>query len=353
MTQAVNQNQEYFRTFSPSENYVRYVGRTYYDGERLILSYSGSGLEFYCKSDYAKITLTPATDSYVLSNKLPRVAVFVDGVQVADTLVSGETDINVTTAKWGSTVRVVKLSEAMYSSVAVDEISVFSADDICPTNKKELKIEFIGDSITCGYGIDAGSKGSFSTATENFVKTYAYLTAEKLNADCSAVCYSGYGVYSGFSGDGRRNSNALVPTYYGKAVHGSEEYLWDFSKADNDFVVINLGTNDASFCLGNNFRKQSFALAYKDFLAVIREKNPEAYILCILGDMNNSLFPCIEKAVEDFQLESGDTRVSALTVNFRMGENPIVIDGHPGAESNEIAAEILTAEIRRILGGAQ
>ena len=49
--------------------------------------------------------------------------------------------------------------------------------------EKDIKIEFIGDSITCGYGIDEmNEKGYFSTATENFTKSYAYITAENLGA---------------------------------------------------------------------------------------------------------------------------------------------------------------------------
>ncbi len=352
LAEILNQNNNAtYRTFAPSDTYVRALGRTAFDGQRRLLSHSGSGVEFYCRSEYAKIVLSPAEDKYILSNKLPRIAIFVDGKQVEDILLSGRTSITVSTAEWGSTVRIIKLSEGMYSAAAVDEISVFSKRDIVPTDKKELSIEFIGDSMTCGYGIDAGESGSFSTATENFTKTYAYLTAERLDADCSAVCYSGYGVYSGFTGNGRRNAEALVPLHYEKSLHYTEDYLWDFGAADNDIVVINLGTNDASFCLGNSFRKLSFAQAYTDFLGVVREKNPDAYILCVLGDMNNSLFPAIEKAVEDFRLITGDMKVSAFTVDFKMGENPIVIDGHPGAESNETAAESLAAEIRRILGG--
>ena len=61
----------------------------------------------------------------------------------------------------------------------------------------------------------------------------------------SAIAFSGFGVYSGFT-QGGRNSKDIVPNYYHKAATVPyEEHNWDFSKVQNDLVVINLGTNDA------------------------------------------------------------------------------------------------------------
>ena len=60
---------------------------------------------------------------------------------------------------------------------------------------ENIVIEFIGDSITCGYGIEAKAGGElFDTGTENFEKTYAYLSSKELNFDYSVVCYSGCGL---------------------------------------------------------------------------------------------------------------------------------------------------------------
>lgn len=89
-------------------------------------------------------------------------------------------------------VKVIHLSEAMNGAVGIKNISVTSsaACPIIPEPEKELSIEFIGDSITCAYGVEGKSSSeSFKTTTENFMKSYAYLTAKKLNADYSAVCY--------------------------------------------------------------------------------------------------------------------------------------------------------------------
>ena len=52
------------------------------------------------------------------------------------------------------TIKIVKLSEAAQSTMGIKSIEVTSKGDITPTENKEKFIEFIGDSITCGYGVE-------------------------------------------------------------------------------------------------------------------------------------------------------------------------------------------------------
>jgi hypothetical protein len=55
-----------------------------------------------------------------------------------------------------------------------------------------MRIEFYGDSITCGYGnIAPTSWEDFSTSTEDGMQTYAFLTAEALDAECTVLAKSG------------------------------------------------------------------------------------------------------------------------------------------------------------------
>ena len=123
----------------------------------------------------------------------------------------------------------------------------------------------------------------------------------------------------------------------------------DFSKTENDLVVINLGTNDASYCSKSYTGRQNFTEAYVELLKTVRENNPTAYILCILGDMNNSLYSCIEEAVSIYSNEMWDSCVSAKTVTFDMANTDIVVDGHPGVLANRRAASDLTEEINLLI----
>lgn len=338
----------------PDKYTVRPIGRSFYEGGVRYLSYSGSGIEFSCKGEYVTIKLTDDSQGRYLQNHKARYAVYKNGVIIEDDILTqSEKTITVTLDGYDSesVIKILKLSEAQYSAMGIGEIAVYGKSRVEPTAEKDLKIEFIGDSITCGYGIDeTNAAGYFTTATENFTKTYAYITAENLDADYSAVCFSGFGVYSGYT-VGPINSEDIVPLYYDKAcyLYGGREILWDFREDTNDIVVINLGTNDASYCAKSLSGRQEFTRRYTDFIRQVRFCNPDAYILCILGDMNNSLYSCIEQAVADYTNFSFDSRVSAMTVEYRMGENDIVINGHPGYMSNLCAANELTAKIREVI----
>ncbi|MBQ9913578.1 MAG: hypothetical protein IJO73_05065 [Clostridia bacterium] len=344
-----NYEKSAYKEYSLNENHLKLIGRTADVNGEIVFSASGSGVSFICEGDYAEITLAPES-SYVTASHYPRIAIYSDGNLVADECISAEKTYRINTGYSGTQITLIKLSEAMYSSVRLTKVASYGFRDIMPVGEKELKIEFIGDSVTCGYGIDGGAYGSFSTATENFMKSYAYLTAEKLDADYSAVCYSGYGVLTGYTETGTVNDKVVMKEY-DKACHltGQEDVLWDFSGVKNELVVINLGTNDASYCGSSTYGRQRFTDAYTDMLLTVRGKNPDAYILCILGDMNNSLYSCIEAAVARYREQTGDTRAEAFSVEFKMGENDIVIDGHPGALSNLHASELLAQKIQSLI----
>ena len=164
---------------------------------------SGSGIEFLCKGKYAEITVVGDEAEKTHSNHFSRIGIYLNGELVYDELVDYQEKVykvDINDYVDGGVIRVIKLSEPMFSSFGISKIVSFSKKEISPTKPSALKIEFLGDSITCGYGIDESDPaGSFSTSTENFSKTYAYLAAKSLNADYSAISFSGYGVYTGFS----------------------------------------------------------------------------------------------------------------------------------------------------------
>ena len=340
--------------YTAEKDNVKILGRSYFENGVRYFSHSGSGIEFCCRGEYAIINIVDDSDGRYYSNHKARFAIYKNGeVMVDETITESEKAYHISLDGYetDSVITIIKLSEAQYSAMGIGEIAVYGKTDIVPTEEKPLKIEFIGDSITCGYGTDTESeRGYFSTATENFTKTYAYLTAEKLNADYSAVCFSGYGVYSGYTSNGVRNSSDVVPLYYDKScfLYGGRDTTWDFSEFQSDIIVINLGTNDASYCGSSLSGRQEFTRRYAEFIKQVRMYNPYAYIMCILGDMNNTMYSCIQAAVSNYINETADKRISAEIVSYRMDINDIVINGHPGYLSNLHAANDLSLKIAQL-----
>lgn len=337
---------------------VKLIGRSEMIDSVRYFSMSGSGIEFLCKGKYVEITLTG--DSYNSSHR-PRIGIYLNGQLIFDEQIAYDEfgyktyRIDINDYDEGGVIRVIKLSEAMFSSFGIRKVSAFSVKDIKPTKPRELKIEFIGDSITCGYGVDEQNPyGHFSTATENFTKTYAYLTANSLNADYSAVSFSGYGVYSGFT-NGGRNYEDVISNVLDKSVILPDKvnYNWDFSLYQPELVVINLGTNDASYCSKSFLHRDEFRKEYVQLLKTLRFRYPDAYLLCILGNVNDSMYSEIENAVSDFKAECTDTRAMSAQIDFAMDKYPAVIDGHPGELSNLSASADLYRIIQQLINSGE
>lgn len=199
---------------------------------------------------------------------------------------------------------------------------------------------------------------SFSTATENATKTYAYKTAQNLDADYSMVSYSGYGIISGYTGTGEKNTGSLVPKYYDKVGFSYGRFNnevevssidWDFNKLQPDLVVINLGTNDDSYCKSDEDKKAEFTKEYVEFIKEVRAKNPNAQILCTLGIMGDNLYSSVAAAVEQYTTSTGDSKISSIKFEVQSSSDGFAVDYHPTEKTHTKAAQKLTNEIKTIM----
>ena len=335
--------------FKADADHVRAIGRTYNARGSLWFSYSGCGAEFRCNGTSLSLTMLVENGDSLEEQHKPRIAVFVNDEMVVDTALEGAVQtvaVPFYAFENEAVVRVIKLSESMYSCVGISGIRLYGSMDILPTVRSKQVIEFIGDSITAGFGVDHEKrKGEFSTRTENYCKTYAYLTAQALGAESYGIAYSGYGVVSGWTSTGKINDVNVLGKHYTKAVEGitvgGVTPQWYFEAPLPDLIVINLGTNDHTYCTTKE-RCNEFEKAYKALLKLVREKNPGVPIVCILGDMNDTMYPHIEKAVNAFNKKNNDN-VFCTPINFNMAELGVVLHGHPTAQSNEFAAKELTS----------
>ncbi|QQZ64444.1 SGNH/GDSL hydrolase family protein [Paenibacillus sonchi] len=349
------------QVYKAKENNVKVIGRTHYCNNVLWLALSGGGVEFSFRGTKAVITLMGDAVAST-GNNLARIGISVNGKRMIDdqvdqplktyTVFESDTEQDVT-------VRITKLSEAAMSTVGIQEIAVDAADGIKPTPPKVHTIEFIGDSITCGYGVDDEHElHSFSTATEDVTKAYAYLTAEQLEADYSMVSYSGYGIITGYTENDEKLLTHLLPDYYekvGKSEGKFDDCLlpqdvpWDFSKFTPDIIVINLGTNDDSYTQEDKSKQTEYAEKYVEFLKMVRRNNSRSLILCTLGIMGDRLYPFVEQVVKQYTQGTGDSNISTMKFDVQLAADGYAADFHPSQATHCKAAEKLTAHIRGLL----
>ena len=351
------------RQFTANEDTVKLLGRTYFDGGKLYCALSGTGAEFTFTGTKCTVTVDGDSNSgnASMADNQARVGIYVNGERVIDDMVDNTQevyDVIESDTAQEVTVSVVKLSESPMSTIAISGITV-TGTEIKPTANKDLFIEFIGDSITCGYGVDDPDANShFVTATEDVTKAYAYKTAQALGADYSMVSFSGYGIITGYTTNDVKVLTQRVPKLYTKlgyswASNGSftpANLEWDFSKRQPDIVVVNLGTNDDSYTKTDPERQEEYKNAYVEFLKLIREKNPDARILCTLGIMTDRLFDYVQLAVDDYTKETGDTNISAMKFDVQSAADGYAADWHPSPATHDKAAEKLAAEIKSLIG---
>ena len=348
--------------FTADAAHVKFLGRTHTEGNTLWCFFSGSGASFNVNAKRLEVTFEGDSGTPMRKDdgSAARVAVFVNGERKLDELIlKKEQTFTVfdSSSPVEGEVRIVKLSESANSIAGIKKITVDDGGKISPAAEKSLKIEFIGDSITCGYGVDDENRDHhFATATEDNTKTYAYKTAQALDADYSMVSASGCGVVSGYT-NAQKNGDSVLPKIYEKAgfSYGNtfggkkpQSLSWDFSRFVPDFIIINLGTNDNSWVKTDAKRKAEFIKAYTTFLKQIRGKNPDAQIVCTLGIMGGDLFPAIEDAVKAYSSETGDSKVTTLKFANQSMADGIAADWHPTEKTHEKAAKLLTEKIAQL-----
>lgn len=211
--------------------------------------------------------------------------------------------------------------------------------------RPKLRIEFIGNSITCGYGTEADSGDThFSYDTENHTLSYAYLTARALDADFNVVARSGIGMYRSYNGPREGTPDNRIPAEYDRTLIYDPAHYWDHRSFRPDIICINLGTNDTSV---DNYDITLFEEAYKKFLAHLHLLQPQAKIVLLTGPMLHG------KPLEDVtavldSLAEGKDYVYRFDMSEQTGELGYGADYHPSRAQAAKNAIELTAFLKKI-----
>lgn len=351
-----NQAAESMETIPADEMDVQKLGRTLYNTNQGILycNYTASGIAFYFRGRQLDVKFVTDPKNKNDQKKRAWVGVFLDGNQKPDrrfSLGQEEQSIPVFRSKQKKTVRIEirKLSEAKDGKLGIQELRMDHEAKMMATEPRKRKIEFIGDSITCGYGIEGQESDPFDTSQENGMLTYAAQTANMLQADFSVVAVSGIGVYSSVTKDGTRNTKILMPKIYPytdvllQKSQGLYIYKkWDFTEWAPDVIVINLGVNDATYVKQSVVRREQFGKAYAKFLEIVRKKNRTAKIFCAIRADKQFLFEEIQRQVA----QTKDKNMIALMLPNTIKEDGYGANRHPNEKTHLRMAQALTQMIK-------
>ena len=281
------------------ENNVRFLGRHENTDNGYSFNWTGSGFEFTFNGTKAEINV-----GKVLKNSY--FTVYVDGAPLRErvkinegynTIVSGLPDKE-------HTIKFVRSSEAVFGRCWIKSIRTDGSKPI-PTNEKERKIEFYGDSYMCGYGdlgIVTEEREWGNADNSDHQKAFPTYICDRFDADESTIAYSGKGIIL----NGENSTGLTIPEYFNYTdviVNGDTETpsLWDFSKYTPNLVVVLTGANDMfGFADANDY-----AVGYEKFIRELRKIYPGINILCLGKPKGN--YPDETKkivSIKDFKIHA-------------------------------------------------
>lgn len=237
-----SENDEFFASATAKE--LNYLGRDARLADSVLFAWPGTGISFASQAEELHFLLSDHSmgrDGYGQEMQ-GRYGVLLDGNLY--TVLEGQQGKE-RYSLYGlppgkKEIKLLRLNEAMVSFTVFK--GIYADRPLAEAGKESsLKLEFIGNSITTGYGNAPDSTPChFSPKTQNFLQSYASILAAALNAEMTAVAWSGRGLARNYD----KTETGVLPELYPYAVPERAKIDWELNSWQPDVVLIHLGTND-------------------------------------------------------------------------------------------------------------
>ena len=343
---------------SPSDNRIQYTGRiSFANPERPAWNFPGIQIAAAFEGTSLKMLAKPRSGYFMAQ---------IDRGEPFKVAFTGEKDSLVTLATALPEGRhQVRLMYAIEGYEFYPEFWGFVLDEgrqLCQAPAlPSRKIEFVGNSITCGYGNEGTNKEEhFDYATENHYYSYDAITSRALQAQHWVVARSGIGAYRNYGEAKAGSPNSCMQVQYEYTGYAPDAKLrqrggfdserWDFSRCQPDVVCINLGTNDLST---NNYDLKLLKQGYQRLLKMVRQHNPRAKVVFLCGSMLGGkeleTAKRLLNEVADEARKAGDKEVYRFDFTPQNGDLGYGNDWHPSVWQHEKMAAELTAFLRSLM----
>ena len=324
------------KKFNISEIPYKSMGRTSLEEDgSLYFDFSASGFSFnaFCYGD-VKIDI----------KNISWFTVLIDGKESIMKLGDSATTTATIAKNLSAGVHTIEIYKQNEGDSPINVYAVTLNGEVLDAPKKsDMLIEFIGDSITCGYG-NTALNGTLTVKrpTDGYM-SYGTQTARLLGADWSNVSKSSAALVSV---EGMKNPH--IPTIYKqKGYSKTEQYGFERTA---DIVVINLGTNDSgilrSTTMTKEQKKEYFISAARELVQYILAKNGnDTKIIFAFGMMTpvNMFDEAYIELAADLQEEG----VNAFYCRLPTDRTGLV--DHPTIAGDTAAANVLAEFIRNNL----
>lgn len=330
-------------------NNVKIVSRSAFTEKGLEADFAGGGfcVALNCEGD-VKLTLDWA-------GQKGKLGVIVDddfeNNSIIEVTTTGEQTITIAQglSKGVHEIEVTKQNSQAYNQIVFKSLE-FEGELLEKPKGKDFKIQFIGDSYSCGVGSDP-EHVHFGGFSDVYYHSYNVFCARKLGAEISTCAIPGYGYYVG-------SANGLVENMYDyldKALV-LQDVAYDNSQFIADVVVIELGLNDYNYSIKNKIvveDREAYAIVQK-YIDKIRSYNKDCYIVLMEYGTNINL----RSGGQYFKLEKAIKRTAAVNEKVYYADpTPTSITGlgyHPNISEAKTLGEGLAKYItENVLSGKE
>jgi lysophospholipase L1-like esterase len=256
------------------------------------------------------------------------------------------------------TLRLVKMNEGMCGPVSFagvvldDSLAKLLPSPPLPTRK----LAFLGDSITCGYGVLGTAPcpgyncGAPPNATVNHTNwesaywSYASVLGRKFKADAQNVCRSGAGFAHGWDKHPPPSDN--LDQLFSRILSSDPNSIMDPSSWVPDAVVINVGTNDMG--IPHNSTSSIWVQTYLTFLRKWRKIWPDTvfFLGCFPMLNNPGDDPALVLVAEAF----ADNKTHLLSFDQLHANYGRGCYGHPNVTGHALMAQLTGRVLSEVLG---
>lgn len=319
-------------TVSAADARLRFFGQLdAHDPQQPHLAYPGTGLLLRFTGKAVSLNVDATKDTTALT-------VVVNGAApLTYPLNKGEQSIVIAadSPTAPQTVAVFKRTETWQGILTVNGVTLpAGATLLTPPALPRRRLLFIGDSVTCGTGLDdnATCVDDRLHPSSNAYDTYGLRLGRRLDAESRLVCYGGRGLERDYLGREAKDNVLTVPQLIDLAIPAdapNERVHWDTQQWQPDAIVVSVGTNDFNLQATKPLDPARWTREYLAFASDLRKQYPGALILLTEGAIvTNAL---LRQLVQEVATRAGDPRIRYVPSTHYPGHS---CDGHPTNEQH-------------------
>jgi lysophospholipase L1-like esterase len=312
--------------------------RLAYPGTEISLRVHGPLIHLALSSDSDKSALTVVVDH---------------GAPHLQLLHRGSNDVTLPAgpAEGDHTFEIIKRTETWQGILTFESLSLPEGAVLLPPPMRSArKLMFVGDSVTCGAGVNnnATCKPDPENPSSDVYNSYGLLLGRRLDAETQLVCYGGRGLVRDYRGLAIEDNVVNAPQFLTLSVPSDDpdgRVAWDSSRFQPDAIVFSLGTNDFSLQKTKPLDEPRWIDAYVGLLRSARALYPKARFLVTEGAIVTD--PLLRSMLQQAVALSADPLVSYVPSQHYPGNG---CDGHPTAAQHRQMTDDFEPILRTQLG---